>query len=52
MIGESGRVGVVLLDAQVGLVIQQAIKYWASTAFGGLNIQLEFRYNLFTRAGG
>ena len=27
MIGEAGRVGVVLLDPQVGLVVQQAVEH-------------------------
>ena len=37
MVGEAGRVGVVLLDAQVRLVVEQAVQHVGRIAHGGID---------------
>ena len=37
MVGESGRVGVMLLDAQVGLVVEQAVEHVGGVAHRGVD---------------
>ena len=37
LVGEAGRVGVVLLDAQVRLVVEQAVQHVGRVAHGGID---------------